>query len=205
MSLPSVPSNVRAIMIGVATSWVAKRDPEFFQLHTRTDIALTIDHLFDIISSLLTQLDLSPREFFVPVVLYCDRFIKRHGIKHNQLFNLLLGSTLLTAKFWGESVLVNNKRIASVFHYRLADLNVIERRFMAGLEYRFSLTKTDVNNFIFEAAQEATLTPPPIPSLQTCASRASSSSLLSSSPSISSSPSLSFNELMGSKTTACVV
>jgi len=190
------------LMVGVATSWVAKFDPEFFQLHTRSDIALTIDHLFDIIISLLTQLDCAPREFFVPVVLYCDRFIKRHGIKHNQLFNLLLGSTLLTAKFWGESILVNNRRIASVFHYRLADLNVIERRFLAGLDYRFSLSKSDVNSFLFEAAQESSQHQLAIAAtpLLSCSSRASSSALLVplSPSSITSSTSASHSDLMNS-------
>eukprot|EP01113_Clastostelium_recurvatum_P033466 TRINITY_DN441_c0_g1_i3.p1 TRINITY_DN441_c0_g1~~TRINITY_DN441_c0_g1_i3.p1 ORF type:complete len:229 (-),score=44.70 TRINITY_DN441_c0_g1_i3:64-696(-) len=167
LDLTHLSANARLLMVNVATGWIAHWDPEFYNMHTRMDVALTIDHLYDIIISLLSQLECNPKEFFIPVVYYSDMFIRKHGIKHNQLFNLLLASTMLTAKFWGESVLVSNKKIAAVFRYRLSDLNVIERRFLAGIDFKFTLSKTDINNFLFDAAQ---LTPLPATSPLTCSS-----------------------------------
>eukprot|EP01112_Ceratiomyxa_fruticulosa_P015067 TRINITY_DN4388_c0_g1_i1.p1 TRINITY_DN4388_c0_g1~~TRINITY_DN4388_c0_g1_i1.p1 ORF type:complete len:223 (-),score=41.29 TRINITY_DN4388_c0_g1_i1:350-1018(-) len=154
--------NVRTSMVGLTLSWIEHWDPIFSQEHSVSDVALTIDHLFGIVISLLEQLQCNPKDFFIPVILYSDRFIMQHGIKHNQLFNLLLASTISTAKFWGESVLVSNKRIAKLFNYRLADLNVIERRFLTGIDFRFSLTKTDLENFLNEAIKTTRITLAPL-------------------------------------------
>eukprot|EP01112_Ceratiomyxa_fruticulosa_P015216 TRINITY_DN4451_c0_g1_i2.p1 TRINITY_DN4451_c0_g1~~TRINITY_DN4451_c0_g1_i2.p1 ORF type:complete len:234 (-),score=23.83 TRINITY_DN4451_c0_g1_i2:103-804(-) len=154
--VPTVPA--RSTMVDVALGWINTWDTPFSNAHSQADISHTIDHLFSIIIDLLNQLQCNSKDFFVPVILYSDRFISKHGIKHNQLFNLLLASTILTAKFWGESVLVRNKKIAALFKYRLEDLNIIERRFLTGIDFRFSLTKTEVNSFIFEATRRQSVT-----------------------------------------------
>eukprot|EP01113_Clastostelium_recurvatum_P050982 TRINITY_DN97_c0_g1_i2.p1 TRINITY_DN97_c0_g1~~TRINITY_DN97_c0_g1_i2.p1 ORF type:complete len:197 (-),score=32.42 TRINITY_DN97_c0_g1_i2:139-729(-) len=150
----TLPTATRKLMVAVANSWIIKNDATFYVRHSRADIMHTIDMLFDNFISILSQLDCDPCELFVPLIMYCDRFIRFNGIRHDQLSNLLLASTMVTAKFWGETVRVNNKQIAQLFGYQLAELNEIELRFLMGLDYSFSLSKSEVEDFMVQARSE---------------------------------------------------
>jgi len=146
-------SGVRGLMISVANSWLSTFDQAFYSAHPRHNIDSTVNHLFDIICCLIENLKCVPQELFVPIVLYADKFVRIHGIKHNQLFNLLLSSLMVSVKFWSESAVVSNRRIATLFQYSLPDLNVMERRFLMGIDYKLPITKESINEFLLYAVQ----------------------------------------------------
>jgi len=146
-------SGVRGLMIAVANSWLSTFDQAFYSSHPRHNIDSTVNHLFDIICCLIESLKCVPQELFVPIVLYADKFVRIHGIKHNQLFNLLLSSLMVSVKFWSESAVVSNRRIATLFQYSLPDLNIMERRFLMGIDYKLPITKESTNEFLLYAAQ----------------------------------------------------
>jgi len=149
----SLTTGVRSLMVSVANSWLRTFDQAFYSQHPRHNIDSTVNHLFDIICCLTENLKCVPQDLFVPIVLYADKFVRVHGIKHNQLFNLLLSSLMVCVKFWSESAVVSNRRIATLFQYSLPDLNVMERRFLLGIDYKLPLTKESVNEFLLYAVQ----------------------------------------------------
>jgi len=127
--------------------WLVEHDRLYYNSHVVADIHEAIAEILDIITNLVGMLKSSSHMLAV-IMLYADRFVKRSGIKHNQLFNLLLTSTVVTVKFWNEAVVVSNKNIAQVFEFSLEDVNLMERRFLAGVEYALCLSEDDVKRFL---------------------------------------------------------
>jgi len=137
----------RDLLINKMSQWLIEHDRVYYNSHVVTDIHDAIAEILDIITNLVGMLK-SSSQMLAVIMLYADRFVKRSGIKHNQLFNLLLTSTVITVKFWNESVVVSNKNIAQVFEFSLEDVNLMERRFLAGVEYALVLSEEDVKTFL---------------------------------------------------------
>jgi len=129
------------------SQWLVEHDRLYYNSHVVSDIHEAIAEILDIITNLVGMLKSSSHMLAV-IMLYADRFVKRSGIKHNQLFNLLLTSTVVTVKFWNEAVVVSNRNIAQVFEFSLEDVNLMERRFLAGIEYALCLSEDDVKGFL---------------------------------------------------------
>ncbi|EGC28276.1 hypothetical protein DICPUDRAFT_160401 [Dictyostelium purpureum] len=129
--------------------WLISYDPAYESTAFRNEVLLAIDEIFDIVLAILDMMKCSSN-LLIPIIMYADKFVTRSGIKHNQLFNLLLTSTVVSLKFWSESTQVNNAIIAEIFNFSLKDMNLMERRFLLGVDYNLFLNSTHVNNFLIQ-------------------------------------------------------
>jgi len=142
----------RKLLIQLCISWIEENDREYLISHSFTEVEDTLNQLFVILLDLFEMYKF-PRHMFIPVLLYANRFVRKYGIKHNQLFNLLLTSSLVTMKFWDDTTPITNTRIADAFRYSINEVRVMEVRFLKGLDYSLSLTTDQVRMFIFEASK----------------------------------------------------
>lgn len=79
----------RKILLHLCISWIEENDREYLSTHPYAEVEETLSQLFVILLDLF-DIYKFPRHMFVPVVIYANRFVSKYGIKHNQLFNLLL-------------------------------------------------------------------------------------------------------------------
>jgi len=143
----------RDVLIHKMALWLKENDRVYYGSHLIEDIHNAIGDILDIITNLIGMLK-TPTSMLAVIILYADRFVKHSGIKHNQLFNLLLTSSVVTVKFWNESVIVSNRNMAQLFEFSLADLNLMENRFLLGVEYSLCLNVEDVKNFLITLENE---------------------------------------------------
>lgn len=143
----------REALISKMAQWLQENDRAYYGSHLVQDIHSAIGDILDIIVNLVGMLK-TPTSMIAAIILYADRFVKRSGIKHNQLFNLLLTSSVVTVKFWNESVVVSNKNMAQLFEFSLADLNLMEHRFLLGVDYVLCLSENDVKVFLQNIEKE---------------------------------------------------
>ncbi|KAN0025936.1 hypothetical protein ACTFIU_001700 [Dictyostelium citrinum] len=129
--------------------WLINYDPAYESTAFRREVLAAIDEIFDIVLAILDMMKCSSN-LLIPIIIYADKFVNRSGIKHNQLFNLLLTSTVVSLKFWSESTQVNNAIIAEIFNFSLKDMNLMERRFLTGVDYNLFLNSTHTTNFLFQ-------------------------------------------------------
>jgi len=160
----------RDVLIHKMALWLKENDRAYYGSHLIEDIHNAIGDILDIITNLIGMLK-TPTSLLAVIILYADKFVRHSGIKHNQLFNLLLTSSVVTVKFWNESVIVSNRNMAQLFEFSLADLNLMENRFLLGVEYSLCLNVEDVKNFLITienefraAASEIKFSLPSIPS-----------------------------------------
>jgi len=139
----------RDVLINRMAQWLKENDVAYYNSHVTEDILSAIGDILDIIVNLIGMLK-TPSNLLAVIILYADRFVKHSGIKHNQLFNLLLTSSVVTVKFWNESVVVSNRNMAQLFEFSLSDLNLMENRFLLGVDYVLYLSEDDVKNFLLK-------------------------------------------------------
>jgi hypothetical protein len=84
----------------------------------------------------------------IPVLMYADKFAVKQGIKHDQLFYLMLSSVMVCIKFWDDTTSLKNAAIAQAFNYSLKSVNSIERNFLKGLDYDLSLSLPEIFQYI---------------------------------------------------------
>eukprot|EP01133_Synstelium_polycarpum_P008693 gene8693-10213_t len=176
-------SNWEYFVLGLRVyQWLAEHDANYTNNLSYEEILAAIDEIFDIILSLLEMMK-SPASLLPAVIYYANKFVSRTGIKHNQLFNLLLTSTIVTLKFWSESTPTNNRILADIFEFPVADINLMERRFLFGIDYQLQLSENQVETFM----SKININPiSPKSSLQSPSTATSSSSASSSQASSSS-------------------
>jgi len=142
----------RKILLQLCISWIEENDREYLLTHPSSEVEDTLNQLFVILLDLF-DLYKFPRHMFIPVIQYANRFVAKYGIKHNQLFNLLLTSSMVAMKFWDDTTPITNSRVADAFRYSTNEVRIMEMRFLKGLDYSLSLTTDEVRMFIFEAAK----------------------------------------------------
>jgi hypothetical protein len=79
----------RQILTHVAVRWVQDFDINFFKQHPRGEIESTVEQLFGIIAKVFEMYGFPPYYLAVSV-FYAEKFVRRYGVKHNQIFNLLI-------------------------------------------------------------------------------------------------------------------
>ncbi|GAM28328.1 hypothetical protein SAMD00019534_115040 [Acytostelium subglobosum LB1] len=171
--------------------WLSEHDPAYTSNLQFDKIIEAINEIFDIILSLLEMMK-SPPSLLSAVVYYANKFVSRTGIKHNQLFNLLLTSTIVTLKFWSESIQIHNRMLADIFEFPVQDINLMERRFLCGVDYQLSITEQQLETFMSKiditSSLKASLQLPSYISKSPLLSSSSSSSSTSSSATTNSQP-----------------
>ncbi|KAN0049872.1 hypothetical protein ACTA71_002970 [Dictyostelium dimigraforme] len=127
--------------------WLTENDPVYTHTLVLEDVLDAVYEIFDIIISILEMLK-SNSSLLAPIVYYSNSFVKRAGIKHNQLFNLLLTSTIVTLKFWSESVQIRNILLADIFEFPVKDINIMEKRFLSGIDYNLNISQDEISEFL---------------------------------------------------------
>jgi len=141
------------VLVHKMAQWLKEYDGLYYESHLIEDIHEAIEEILSVIMNLLGMLRTSSSMLMV-IMVYADMFVKRSGIRHNQLFNLMLTSSVVTVKFWNESVVVSNKNIARLFHFALSDVNLMERRFLSGINYNLCIFEDYVKTFITSIHKE---------------------------------------------------
>jgi len=137
----------RQILTHVAVRWVQDFDINFFKQHPRGEIESTVEQLFGIIAKVFEMYGFPPYYLAVSV-FYAEKFVRRYGVKHNQIFNLLITSALTTIKFWEDSTTVSNHQLARTFGYSTEDVNTMESRFLKGLDFSLYVTFERIHQFM---------------------------------------------------------
>jgi len=146
------PMDVLASMHALVRSWIQVNDTAFFLSHNLNDIEMTLHMLFNEILDFYDNFEF-PRSMFPLAVMYADRFVAMFGIRHDQVFNLLLISSVITMKFWCDVCRVTNRTAAQFFSYPLHEINVMEIRFLRGMDYKFSVKAAELSIFIHDNVQ----------------------------------------------------
>jgi len=135
----------------LATGWINQYDKDYFLQKDKKEVTDAIEYLFKILYHVLLNLECcAPGDIFIPMLIYADKYVRKYGINHCQLFNLLLTSMIVTMKMWDDTSSITNASIAKTFNYRLKDVNLMEKWFLSGLEYKLSMTDDDVDTFIHD-------------------------------------------------------
>jgi len=148
-SQPKAMVQERIIASYKVYGWLIHYDPAYESTAFRREVLVAIDEIFEIVLAILDMMKCS-NNLLIPIIIYADKFVYRSGIKHNQLFNLLLTSTVVSLKFWSESTQVNNAIVAEIFDFSLKDMNLMERRFLTGVDYNLFLNNNQVTNYLLQ-------------------------------------------------------
>ncbi|KAF2073492.1 hypothetical protein CYY_005201 [Polysphondylium violaceum] len=148
-SQPKAMVQERIIASYKVYGWLIHYDPAYESTAFRKEVLVAIDEIFEIVLAILDMMKCS-NNLLIPIIIYADKFVYRSGIKHNQLFNLLLTSTVVSLKFWSESTQVNNAIVAEIFDFSLKDMNLMERRFLTGVDYNLFLNSNQVTNYLLQ-------------------------------------------------------
>jgi len=161
----------RAHLLNVAKNWLFKYDHLFYAQNAIPAMDSRLASFFDIIFCILENYRF-PASMIIPIMIYADKFAIKQGIKHEQLFYLMLSSAMVCIKFWDDTTSLKNSAIAQAFNYSLKSVNSIERNFLKGLEYDLSLSTPEMMDYIEKITASSSF---PSPFLSQC-------QLLSSTP-----------------------
>jgi len=137
----------KAHLLNVAKMWLYKYDYAFYSQNSITAMDTRLASFFDILFCILDNYKF-PASMIIPALMYADKFAAKQGIKHDQLFYLMLSSVMVCIKFWDDTTSLKNAAIAQAFNYSLKSVNSIERNFLKGLDYNLHLTNADIIKYI---------------------------------------------------------
>lgn len=148
----------KAHLVHVAKVWLSTYDNAFYSQNPIPAMETRLSAFFDIVFVILENYKF-PKYMIIPVMMYADKFAQKQGIKHDQLFYLVLASTIVCIKFWDDNTSLKNSSVAQSFNYSLKSVNSIERNFLKGVDYSLSLSASDMLKYIKEISvskQQAT-------------------------------------------------
>jgi len=141
----------KAHLLNVAKMWLHKYDNVFYTQNSISAMDTRLASFFDIIFCILENYRF-PSSMIIPILIYADKFAIKQGIKHEQLFYLMLSSCMVCIKFWDDNTALRNSAIAQAFNYSIKSVNSIERNFLKGLEYDLSLSTSEMLQYIERVA-----------------------------------------------------
>lgn len=152
-------------LVSVVMGWIEKYDPQTYNRFKHEDMERWVWQLLNTIFQLMAwrrqevvsssdvegmiKAEQGYYELLVATVIYADRYVKARGLEGIKLFHLLGVSALCTIKYWEERNDMSNKTCAEAIGVSLQEVNAMERSFIQGLGYSFTLTSQDVANFLF--------------------------------------------------------
>eukprot|EP01133_Synstelium_polycarpum_P008471 gene8471-9963_t len=89
-----------------------------------------------------------PMSVFPLVIYYADKFVQKCGINHKQIFNLLLISSIISVKFYGETVRCDYQTLGKYFNFTGKDLCYMERLFLNGIGYELYVHNNLIKEFL---------------------------------------------------------
>jgi len=153
----------KAHLLNVAKVWLQKYDNAFYAQNSMPAMDTRLASFFDILFCILDNYKF-PASMIIPVLMYADKFAVKQGIKHDQLFYLMLSSVMVCIKFWDDTTSLKNAAIAQAFNYSLKSVNSIERNFLKGLDYDLTLSIPEIITYI----EKITAQPYSAPSFTHC-------------------------------------
>ncbi|EFA82344.1 hypothetical protein PPL_04769 [Heterostelium album PN500] len=126
--------------------WLLYYDPNYTKNILLSKLMEDIEDILDTILGILEFMK-APSSLLSHIICNANKFLRRTGIMHSQLFNLLLTSTIVTIKFWSESIPMRNSMFADIFRFEVKDINVMERRFLIGIDYKLAITEKQIEIF----------------------------------------------------------
>jgi hypothetical protein len=150
----------KAHLLNVAKMWLYKYDFAFYTQNSITAMDTRLASFFDILFCILDNYKF-PASMIIPSLMYADKFAAKQGIKHDQLFYLMLSSVMVCIKFWDDTTSMKNAAIAQAFNYSLKSVNSIERNFLKGLDYNLHLTNADIIKYIESITASSLSSPSP--------------------------------------------
>ncbi|EFA83582.1 hypothetical protein PPL_02648 [Heterostelium album PN500] len=96
----------------------------------------------------------TPMSFFPLVLYYADKFVNRCGINHKQIFNLLLISSVMCVKFWGETVRVDYQVLGKFFNFTGKDFCYMEKLFLNGINFELYVHNNLIKEFLEQLEKE---------------------------------------------------
>jgi len=118
----------------------------YYRLKMKHSMNEKIDYLFLNFYSFLERLRV-PESLLLPIIINADRYANCHCVKHKEINDLLVISTLVTHKYWTD-VSYANSSIASLTQLKLKDFNAFERKFLQALQYRIGVEDCEIDEFI---------------------------------------------------------
>ncbi|EFA82325.1 hypothetical protein PPL_04750 [Heterostelium album PN500] len=126
--------------------WFLDLDPNF--THNNPSIIQHIEEILDNILALLEVTGAQP-SLLSTVIFYTDRFLRGATIMYDQLFSVLLISTIITLKFWTENLQIKNSIFVEIFKtYKLKDINMMEICFLNAIQYDLFITQKEIKIFL---------------------------------------------------------
>lgn len=170
----------KAHLLNVAKAWLCKYDNTFYAQHNVPAMDSRLTSFFDVIFCILETYKF-PTSMIIPVLIYADKFAIKQGIKHDQLFYLMLSSAMVCIKFWDDNTALRNSAIAQSFNYSVKSVNSIERNFLKGVDYDLSLSTMEICQFIerIAALPAKTFVPFTLPASSTSAPQQATPAMVS--------------------------
>jgi len=127
-------------------SWIRRHDKVYYHLKFKQTMNEKIDFLFLNFYAFLERLRV-PESLFLPIMLNADKYATKTCVKHKEVLDLLIMSTLVTHKYWTD-VSYANASIAALVEIKLKDFNAFERKFLQVLDYKLGVEDTEIDIFI---------------------------------------------------------
>ncbi|EFA82316.1 hypothetical protein PPL_04741 [Heterostelium album PN500] len=127
--------------------WLLVHDPNYTKDYNYETVLEAIQTIFEFILGLLDMFE-APPSLLRTVIYYSEKYVSKVGIIHNEIFNLILMSTIVSLKFWPENIYVENIIFADIFEIPNKDINIMERNFLTGVNYHLNIKEEDVNSFL---------------------------------------------------------
>jgi len=134
------------ILTKIVRSWLRKHDKVYYHLKFKQTMNVKIDFLFLKFYGFLERLRV-PESLFLPIMLNADKYVAKNGVKHNEILQVLIMSTLVTHKYWTD-VSYANSSIANLTEIGLKEFNALERKFLYALDYILGVGPTEIDEFI---------------------------------------------------------
>ncbi|EFA82346.1 hypothetical protein PPL_04771 [Heterostelium album PN500] len=130
----------------VVYRWFLDLDPNY--TNNNLSIMQHIEEILDNILSLLVTMRVEPSLLRI-VIFYTDKFLRGATIMYDQLFSVLLISTIVTMKFWTENLHIKNYMFAQIFNrYKLKDINMMEICFLNAIGYDLAVTEKNISQYL---------------------------------------------------------
>jgi len=136
----------KEVMVNIIFRWIALWDSEFYHRNKTSEIITSIEKLLGMICFILEQ----KRCLLLPVIISSDKFVSKCGIKHSQIFNLLLISVIVNLKFWDDEPYLSNSEVSDIFGYNKRDFNNMEKWFLSALGYNLFISKKEIGKYMKE-------------------------------------------------------
>ncbi|EFA82318.1 hypothetical protein PPL_04743 [Heterostelium album PN500] len=106
----------------------------------------TLESIKEIIENILVVLEMFnvPAHYLFLVMYFSNKFVYRAGITYNQIFNLMITSTIITLNDLREDSTIDISIISDIFNIPVEDINIMENIFLTELDFDLGWTMEEL-------------------------------------------------------------